>query len=124
MDKDLFGLILDATATSAGVFAMFLALRAYEIAKRQGRQNLELEILRDLATLLGDPGTEFDHTRALSLLSFIGMRYREGEMSAWRNKVQEGFRNDSGVTCVLNRNEWYELHSELMARVWSIVENR
>lgn len=57
MERDWFdwaSLIFNTLATSAGLVGLFIAVRAYKVAKEQGRKTFELEILRELATLVDD----------------------------------------------------------------------
>ena len=45
---DYAGFIFNALATSVGVVGFFIAIKAYKIAKEQGRKTFELELLREL----------------------------------------------------------------------------
>ncbi|MEU4477310.1 hypothetical protein AB0F68_04450 [Micromonospora sp. NPDC023966] len=49
---DYAGFIFNALATTAGLFGLFLAIRAYQVAKAAGSTAFELEILRELSNLL------------------------------------------------------------------------
>jgi hypothetical protein len=49
---DITGLVVDSLAGLAGIVALFMAVAAYKVAKRQSRYNFEVEILRELALLL------------------------------------------------------------------------
>ncbi|MGC5330985.1 hypothetical protein [Micromonospora sp. DT62] len=59
MERDWFdwaSLIFNTLATTGGLVGLFVAVRAYKVAKSQGRKTFELEILRELSGLLDRSG--------------------------------------------------------------------
>ncbi|WP_157745740.1 hypothetical protein [Micromonospora purpureochromogenes] len=63
MERDWFdwaSLVFNTLATSAGLAGLFIAVRAYKVAKEQGRKTFELELLRDMLT---DIDSMFDPDR-------------------------------------------------------------
>ncbi|MEU2611814.1 hypothetical protein ABZ570_09560 [Micromonospora sp. NPDC007271] len=59
MTRDWFdyaGFVFNILATSAGVVGLFLAVKAYKVAKAAGKTAFELEILREMAYVLEDRG--------------------------------------------------------------------
>ncbi|WP_433537588.1 hypothetical protein ACQPZK_07535 [Micromonospora sp. CA-249363] len=58
MERDWFdwaSLIFNMTATSAGLIGLFVAVRAYKVAKAQHRTSFDLRILEELEEILFNP---------------------------------------------------------------------
>lgn len=59
MERDWFdwaSLVFNTLATTGGLVGLFVAIRAYKVAKGQGRRTSEVEILRELLLLDEKPG--------------------------------------------------------------------
>ncbi|WP_433114272.1 hypothetical protein [Micromonospora sp. CA-246542] len=63
MERDWFdwaSLVFNTLATSAGVVGLFVAVRAYRLARRQGRATFEVQMLHELMLMTRDE-TISDH---------------------------------------------------------------
>ncbi|MET7881290.1 hypothetical protein ABZS52_30690 [Micromonospora profundi] len=84
------GFVFDALASLAGVVAIFIAVRAYRVAKEQARTDFELEVLRGLLELTFDEGFREAMQSAVSeTISRFGVRtklriFPLAELKAWR----------------------------------------
>ncbi|WP_146766214.1 hypothetical protein ACQPYV_30900 [Micromonospora saelicesensis] len=79
MGRDWFdwvSLAFNSLATTGGIVGLFVAIRAYKVAKSQGRKSFEVEILRELIALTQD--NEF----RLSLKESPMMAYAVGVVTA------------------------------------------
>ncbi|WP_433114257.1 hypothetical protein [Micromonospora sp. CA-246542] len=83
------GFAFDALASSAGVIAIFIAVRAYKVAKRQGRVDLQLGALRELLQLtLNSEFREAVKSGPVQAISSFGVfvplrMFNPDELGAW-----------------------------------------
>jgi len=95
---DYTALIFNVLASVAAVVALYLALRAYRIAKEQGRKTFELEALREIVRLFHDVEQEKEFAGAVSMANRTVGPYivmlPEGELPVWEALITADDENE------------------------------
>ncbi|MER5605197.1 hypothetical protein AB0F93_14070 [Micromonospora tulbaghiae] len=123
---DWLSLIFNTLATTGGLIGLFVAVRAYKVAKQQGQADFEVEVLRELMVLVQDRRVAsdiYDDPRAAFFRNGLNVRLKMlpgAKLPTWRKlAISDHFPKDDFEDELIPAED---LHIELGGNIFRELE--